>query len=248
MDQENQIQQPAPISPNPGAYETPEKGTKKSGKILPIILILVTLAGVSFGVYGMFLKPEPTAPTCPNCAAETTAEQSTEDPSTTPNESKTITNAEILSITKSAEKIFQESGMTYELSAIRLQYWTDSGKGPINYDLHFDEQVYIEALDGNSTRRNINLSGDISDVYSGNIGLDSNPIWLFLLEDGTVEYIALNNAVANNDFSPKKLDGLSNIIKFYTVGFREKDSPYGGVTITAQDTEGNLYKVTDYMN
>ncbi len=71
----------------------------------------------------------------------------------------------------------------------------------------------------------------------------------FLLEDGTVEYMLIEDAIARNDFrSFGKLEGLTNIAKFYEGTTCEVDSSVCTKTAFAQSIDGRIYDLYNYIH
>lgn len=67
-----------------------------------------------------------------------------------------------------------------------------------------------------------NVNGDVSDIFIGEIGGSDVPYVFLLMEDGTIEYIDLNN-LNNNTFyfSAEKIDGLYGV-----TGFEQKSRKF----------------------
>ncbi len=65
---------------------------------------------------------------------------------------------------------------------------------------------------------------------------------LFLMEDGSVEYVPVAEAVKENNFASRgKVENLKNIVKFYKGGFDTKEGVGGGAMSYAQDADGKIY-------
>ena len=63
------------------------------------------------------------------------------------------------------------------------------------------------------------------------------------MEDGTVEYMPMHDAYKNKKYeSYGIIEGITNIVKFYNVSYAH------GITVLAQDTDGNLYDLKDYID
>ena len=94
--------------------------------------------------------------------------------------------------------------------------------------------------------RDINFTKKVVDIFFGGIDQDaSGDTILFLMEDGTVEYLPLKKAYATNNESLNSygsLSGISNIVKFYSANANSQKG--SGITILAQDNEGNLYDLS----
>lgn len=93
-----------------------------------------------------------------------------------------------------------------------------------------------------------NFSGKVVDMLEGGIGQDATgTLAIFLLEDGTIEYIPLYEALKNQNIkSYGKVAGVEDIIKLYSSTAAPKDSPVGAyVTILAQKSDGTFYNLQD---
>lgn len=89
----------------------------------------------------------------------------------------------------------------------------------------------------------------VVDIFFGGIGQDaSGDTILFLMEDGTVQYLPLKKAYSTDHENLKSygtLSGISNIVKFYSADALAQMG--GGVTILAQDRNGNLYDLSSVL-
>lgn len=89
----------------------------------------------------------------------------------------------------------------------------------------------------------LELSQNISDIViisaGQTVGMERI---LFLMEDGSVEYIPVAEAVKENNFTSRgKVENLKNIVKFYKGGFDTKEGIGGGAMSYAQDADGKIY-------
>lgn len=82
---------PAPVTPAPSTDPKKPKGLITT----TIILAILAIAGVAFGIYGMFFKTQPNSQPEPNQTSNNT-EEPTEEPTTTKNEETEITDTYIL--------------------------------------------------------------------------------------------------------------------------------------------------------
>lgn len=94
------------------------------------------------------------------------------------------------------------------------------------------------------------FSSNITDIHFAYSGTDVSPAKiLFLMEDGTVEYIDFQKLIENKEYvSAGKLEGLSNIVKLENVkvGFYDENgnSEGGADTNVAIDQEGYAYDLS----
>lgn len=117
------------------------------------------------------------------------------------------------------------------------------------YGLNWDTTGVVE---GTVEDKAITFTQGVKDVYVGGIGQDmSGDIILFLMDDGTVEYIPIYQALSTNGIdsltSYGTLPDLKGIVKFYSVGAIR--NPVGSsVTILAQTKDGTLYDLAPIIN
>lgn len=95
-----------------------------------------------------------------------------------------------------------------------------------------------------------NFSKDIIDIRTGSIfpSLDGSVV-IFLMEDGSVEYIPLYKALESNDVrSYGKLEGVEDIVKLYNVTAIPKNSPVGAsASLLAQKSDGTFYDLDQIL-
>ena len=117
------------------------------------------------------------------------------------------------------------------------------------YGLNWDTTGVVE---GTVEDKTITFTQGIKDVYVGGIGQDmSGDIILFLMDDGTVEYIQVYKALSTGGVdgltSYGTLQDLKDVVKFYSV--MAIRNPVGSsVTILAQTKDGTLYDLAPIIN
>ena len=117
------------------------------------------------------------------------------------------------------------------------------------YALNWDTTGVVE---GTVEDKTITFNQGIKDIYVGGIGQDmSGDIILFLMDDGTVEYIPVYQALSTSGvdglISYGTLQDLKDIVKFYSVGAIR--NPVGSsVTVLAQTKDGTLYDLAPIIN
>ena len=91
-----------------------------------------------------------------------------------------------------------------------------------------------------NTTKKIHFSKQLKDIYIGGFGTDfSNDTILFLMEDGTVEYLPIRNNLQYNPDNLKSygaLPELTDIVIFYDSNKEET-----GSTVLAQKSDGTIY-------
>ncbi len=121
----------------------------------------------------------------------------------------------------------------------------------VNWDSIVQWGISFAGIRGNEYNIN-NFSGKVVDMYVNGIGQDATgSVALFLLEDGTIEYIPLYKALQNNDIrSYGKVNGVENIIKFYSVSAtgKNENSVGGFQTILAQKEDGTFYDLHENLS
>ena len=117
------------------------------------------------------------------------------------------------------------------------------------YSLNWDTTGVVE---GTVEEKTITFTQGVKDVFVGGIGQDiSGDVILFLMDDGTVEYIPVYKALSSNGIdgliSYGTLNDLKDVVKFYSVGAIR--NPVGSsVTIIAQTKDGTLYDLNPIIN
>lgn len=117
------------------------------------------------------------------------------------------------------------------------------------YGLNWDTTGVVE---GTVEDKVITFTQGVKDIYIGGIGQDmSGDIILFLMDDGTVEYIPVYKALSTGEVdgltSYGTLQDLKDVVKFYSVTAIR--NPVGSsVTIIAQTKDGTLYDLAPIIN
>ena len=91
------------------------------------------------------------------------------------------------------------------------------------------------------------FSNKIDEVEIGTLGQDyMSSVILFLMEDGTVEYISLMDLLQTNNLASRgKLPQLKNIVKLQSIDVSTEEA--GWMTMIAIDNEGNFYDISNIM-
>ena len=119
-----------------------------------------------------------------------------------------------------------------------------SDKYGLNWDTTgVDENIYED--------KQITFEKEIKDICFGLIGQDTADYILFLMEDGTVEYIPVYQALSTNGIdglvSYGALQGIEDVVKFYTV-YARVGMTGNYSTILAQTKDGTLYDLAPMIN
>ena len=95
----------------------------------------------------------------------------------------------------------------------------------------------------------MHFNKNVVDIHMTTYEADTNlNTILFLLEDGSVEYMFAETAIENDNYVTQgKIAGLENIVKFYKGTACEKGTPICNRTSFAQSLNGKIYNVYDYI-
>ena len=122
------------------------------------------------------------------------------------------------------------------------------------YDIKYGDKNSIIKLvrhdsNGELEEYLIDFSYDVVDVFVSGFG-NSNKYdtIFFLLDDGSVEYMLITNAIANDDFtSYGTLPNISNIAKFYNGNVCDNEGKNCLRTVYAQSTDSSIYNLYDII-
>ena len=206
-----------------------------------VILIIIILGMGGYLVYDKVLSKED--------KKETTNEKVVTDEKKEENveekNSNSITASDLL---LDSSKCINQKNMEYSLATnndingIYLTYYDGDVNISITPDVVKNSYNGINISNSSYT---VNFNKKIADIYVDGYGQSiGHETILFLLEDGTVEYIPFYYACNNNSFKTVKLDGVENIIRFVS-GSASPVEPGGGYhTILAQKQDGTFYDLS----
>ena len=121
---------------------------------------------------------------------------------------------------------FQYGNKKNEIKIVKYYYDNDESE---EYTVSFDKNVvdiHMSTFDMNT---------DLSTI-------------LFLLDDGSVEYMFIENAMERDVYNTEgKIEELKNITKFYEGTACEKGTPICTKTTFAQSIDGKIYNLYDYI-
>ena len=113
--------------------------------------------------------------------------------------------------------------------------------------------AYYSIDTGGKTNRqlaHITFDQPIADIALGESGQTvGGDVLLFLMQDGTVEYMPIVKALAENRFeSYGKMGGLTDIVKFYRTDAIDNNGDFSGyITTLAQKTDGQIIDLQGFM-
>ncbi len=116
------------------------------------------------------------------------------------------------------------------------------------YSLEWD---LTDVLEDTNESQTITFAQKVKDVYYGTLGQDvTGDILLFLMEDGTVNYIPVYQTLSTTGVeglvSYTSITDLTDVVKFYTVDATSDASGY--VTVLAQTSNGSIYDLNQLIN
>ena len=134
-----------------------------------------------------------------------------------------------------------ETGKVATLSYNRS---TLSNAYQLNWDLTGVEAGTLES-------QTITFDKKINDVLFGGIGQDATgDVILFLMEDGTISYIPVYQALTTNGVEAlttyQTISNITDVVKFYTANVTSGAS--SSVTVLAQTKDGTLYDLAPMIN
>lgn len=262
-------------TPSSSATTTPSTPTfhtnipKKSfNKLIPVVIILVILAIAGIGTSIFFgIQNANQGTEIASLKEQINKNQNStiiiddeEIPETPSDQSTTITKAEILAeipnnlgIT-SAKCLNCTADQNYNATAIMGTAMLYANISPADnlarIQFAWDAiKQYYSNLDISNTgfqSIDISLSGQVTDVFIARFGQAAgDETVLFLMEDGTVEYLPIYTAIKNNDFrSYGKIPELEGIVKFYTGNAIAANAMTGaGYQTLAQRADGKFYEL-----
>lgn len=126
----------------------------------------------------------------------------------------------------------------------------------VNWNLIFNNGLYGEIWENENKAKKdknenfkIEFDNEVIDIYRATFGLDiTNSKMIFLMKDGSLQYLDDYEATENSDFSKVKKMNIKKVVKFYTVSAKEKDSHFSAnYTTLAQTTDGSIYDLRYLM-
>jgi hypothetical protein len=121
--------------------------------------------------------------------------------------------------------------------------------GKVEIIFNSDEEIKNEAkqnnVELNTTYTNISgFSQNVVDAHIGCIGHDIyGTVFLFIMEDGTIEYSTFENMLKNTS-TQGKIKGLSNIVKLQDMSVYDET---GYASVVAIDKDNTCYNLADYI-
>ena len=215
-----------------------------------ILLGIIICGGVVFATYSLgyltFNQAEEPEKTETNNEENNETEEDVNDNSLDFDTSKIVnSNSDTYTLVNNGHTINISLDETRKLTTLSFNRKTLSD----TYGLNWDTTGVVE---GTVEDKVITFTQGVKDIYIGGIGQDmSGDIILFLMDDGTVEYIPVYKALATNGvdglISYGALQDLKDIVKFYSVAAIR--NPVGSsATVLAQTKDGTLYDLAPIIN
>lgn len=215
-----------------------------------ILLGIIICGGVVFATYSLgyltFNQVEETEKTETNNEENNEAEEEVSDNSLDFDTSKIVNSpADSYELQNYNGTINVRLDNTRKIATLSFNRKTLSDTYGLNWDT-------IGVVEGTVEDKTITFTQGVKDVYVGGIGQDmSGDVILFLMDDGTVEYIPVYKALSTGGVdgltSYGTLQDLKDVVKFYSV--MAIRNPVGSsVTILAQTKDGTLYDLAPIIN
>ena len=209
-----------------------------------IICVCVVFATYSLG-YLTFNQIEEFEKTEINNEENNETEENVNDNSLDFDTSKIINgNADTYTLVNNGHTINASLDETRKVVTLSYNRKVLSDTYTLNWDLTGVEDYVYE-------NKQLTFEKEIKDIYFGGIGQDATgDIILFLMSDGTVEYIPVYQALLSNKIegltSYGVLPNITDVVKFYMVNASAGMS--GSVSILAQTKDGTLYDLAPIIN
>ena len=214
-----------------------------------ILLGIIICGGVVFATYSLgyltFNQAEEPEKTETNNEENNETEEDVNDNSLDFDTSKIVnSNSDTYTLVNNGHTINISLDETRKVVTLSYNRKVLSDTYTLNWDLTGVEDYVYE-------NKQLNFEKEIKDIYFGGIGQDATgDIILFLMSDGTVEYIPVYQALLSNGIegltSYGVLPNITDVVKFYTVNASAGMS--GSVSILAQTKDGTLYDLDPIIN
>lgn len=214
-----------------------------------ILLGIIICGGVVFATYSLgyltFNQVEETEKKETNNEENNETEEEVSDNSLDFDTSKIVNgNADTYTLVNNGHTINASLDETRKVVTLSYNRKVLSDTYTLNWDLTGVEDYVYE-------NKQLTFEKEIKDIYFGGIGQDATgDIILFLMSDGTVEYIPVYQALLSNGIegltSYGVLPNITDVVKFYMVNASAGMS--GSVSILAQTKDGTLYDLAPIIN
>lgn len=226
-----------------------KKSKTGSHVFVGILLGIIICGGVVFATYSLgyltFNQAEEPEKTETNNEENNETEEDVNDNSLDFDTSKIVnSNSDTYTLVNNGHTINISLDETRKVVTLSYNRKVLSDTYTLNWDLTGVEDYVYE-------NKQLNFEKEIKDIYFGGIGQDATgDIILFLMSDGTVEYIPVYQALLSNGIegltSYGVLPNITDVVKFYTVNASAGMS--GSVSILAQTKDGTLYDLAPIIN
>lgn len=254
------------------AFVSTGKTKKTSNKLLPVVIILAVLAltGIGFGVYGVMTGNTRVADLETQIAekdqriAELEGEHDGNDNAndvSNDNSSQLLTKNLLIS---SLEQYINgdHRPFIYELRSDFGEFYVflerqvggplEGPEGDISQPTQLSGEIRRTEFNNLEKTERFEITGidvnRIVDVFVGGFGNGmGNETMLFLMEDGTVEYMPIMKAYKEKNYrSHGKIPGVENVIKFMNGDYYH--IPYGPYSnVFAQRADGKFYSLAEIL-
>ncbi len=124
----------------------------------------------------------------------------------------------------------------------------------VRYDMMYHKEYSEEEILAGKQNDDIQLQFDkeVEYIFGGIFGPDysTDGVFLFLLEDGSVEYMNYSDIYYSNKYEHKPVNGVNDIVRFDNISFSKVvENDYNcGYTIIAYKIDGTYYDLSEFIN
>lgn len=231
--------------------------------VLPVIIILslLTLAGLGTSIY-FGIQSSNQAAEISDLKSQLDHQQPSQepqDPSSTPTEPTTPSDEDISEILAQVPKnlVIKSNDIAYSIGVSHRDY----DMYAMSYRWSFYDNNGVITIYWDTLAENLNpnhktgteevaafgpAGGNVIDVVFGRFGNGSgDETILFLMDDGTIEYVPYYLALKENNFRSRgKLEGINGVIRLLYVNANNPNGTGGYRTVLAQRADGTLYDLS----
>ena len=146
---------------------------------------------------------------------------------------------------------FNNSKMKIKSNGVEYTETEEINNGKAYITTNVNDELYKSIFTNATPLNKKEITGfktNIISSYQANIGNGINaPIILFIMENGTVEYINTTDVIQNKKYvSNGILEGIKDIVKFASVDVKEIEGG-GYISVVAIDKNGYSYDINEIL-
>lgn len=240
----------------------PQKSQKSKNKLLPVVIILavLTLAGLGTSIY-FGIQNSNQASEISDLKSKLDSQKPSDQPSTPDNPNDNTNDISEILAQVPENLVIKSDNIAYSIGvgftnldayamSYRWSFYDNNGIITIHWDNLAENFNYNHKTGTEEFTAFGPTEGQVIDVLFGRFGQDvGEEAILFLMNDGTVEYVPYYLALKENDFRSRgKLKGINNIIRLLYVNASNPNGVGGYRTVLAQRADGTLYDLSSTIN